>query len=305
MRVTHATLMAQALVAMRGTLARLAKSQSRLASGRRIESPADDPAGHAAAVRLQARVTAVLEWQRQAEQARATLTANDALLERLHVVLGRAEELAVSGANGANDAAERAAMGVEVDGLLEETADIANTTNDGRYLLGGRETLTAPLTISRNAAGEVTSALWNPRGVDAAVELEIAEGVTIQTNVGGTSVLGADTDLTFLPSVLVALRDALAANDGDAVRSVMDDLKAAEDRLATPIADTGVRLNQVDHTREDLDAQHLAARAALSAVLDADIARVATEFSQQELAYRASLHAAAKAIQPSLLEFLG
>jgi flagellar hook-associated protein 3 FlgL len=304
LRVTSQVLSDQAVLAMRSALSRLAHSQAQLASGRRIQSPADDPSGHAAATRLEARRAAAVQFSRQADQAYATLAATDTLLQRLQPILGRAEELAVSGADGAKGPSERTSMAAEVNQLLEELVSVANTTEDGRYLLGGQETLTAPLSFTRDVAGKITAAAWNPRGVDGPVRIDVSAGMSVQVNTGGTAVLGAATDPTFVPALLISLRDALAANNGDAARTAIDTLRAAESRTGTAVADTGGRLRLVEQVQVDLDGERLAASSALSAVMDADLADVAVQLSQQQVAYQAALNAAAQAIQPSLLDFL-
>jgi flagellar hook-associated protein 3 FlgL len=304
MRITGQILMNQALDAMRLTLSNLAKSQQRIATGRRLLSPSDDPAGHAGAVRVGAQLSRIEQWARQADEASSRFDTNDQVLRRLQDVVARASELAVSGADGAKGTAERAALAVEVNDLLEEVVDVANALDDGRYVLGGRETLTAPLTATRNAQGQITAATWNPRGVDGTITIEINEGISVQTNLGGTTVLGADTSPTFLPALLVTLRDRLAANDAEGVRASIDTLATAGQRIGTAVADSGARQRLVAQTQLALDEDRLSAQAALSAIVDADIARTATELGQQQIVYQAALQAAAKAIQPSLLDFL-
>lgn len=304
MRVTSASLMHQALEAMRRGQVALARTQGQIATGRRLQSPSDDPAGHAAAIRLQARVDATVQFARQARQAQSDLGAYDALLERVTQVLGRAQEIAVIGADASKGPAERQAMSLEVDHLLEDLVATTSARNDLRYLLGGQETLAPPLQVTRDPGGRITAATWNPAGVDGAIMLEVAEGVSVQTNIGGSSVLGADTDPTFAPQVLIDLRDALAASDGEAVRATLEPLATVARRLAGPRAAAGGRLALIERTLAALDTEESGARAALSAVLDADIGRLATELNQQEMVYQASLHAAARAIQPTLLEFL-
>jgi flagellar hook-associated protein 3 FlgL len=304
MRITSTILTNQALDAMRLALTNLGKSQARIATGRRLLTVSDDPAGHAGATRLSARLSRAGQWVRQAEHARATLGTNDRLLANLNELIGQAQTLAVRGANGSNGPTERTAMAVEVNDLLEEVVLAANASEDGLYVLGGRETLSPPLTVTRNAQNQITAATWNPKGVDAARTIEIAEGVSVQVNLGGTSVLGTTASPTFLPALLVTLRDALASNDPEGVRAVIDSLTTAATRIGNAVADTGARLRLIDHTLVALGEEQVAATAALSAIVDADIARSATELAQQEIAYQAALQAAAKAIQPSLLDFL-
>jgi flagellar hook-associated protein 3 FlgL len=304
MRVTPTSLMNQSLAALSGALARLARTQERLGTGRRILHPGDDPAGHAAATRLASRVAGLEQFRRQAGEAHARLTATSALLDSLAPLLGRVQELAVAGADGSKGAAERAAMAVEVDALLEELVAQTNRADDGRHLLGGRETLTPPLGVTRDAGGQIVAAAWNPRGVDDAVELAIGPGLRLRVNTGGTDVLGADTAADFAPALLVGLREALEADDPEGVRATIDGFASVSRRLSAAVADAGSRLRQAEATLADLDTAELAAREALSRVADADLARVAAELGQQELAYQAALQATARAVQPSLLDFL-
>ena len=304
MRITGTILMNQALDAMRLTLGRLAKSQARIASGRQVLSPADDPAGQGSVTRLAARQSRIDQWERQGERTRAYIETNDRLLARLTEIVGRVQTLAVTGADGTQGATERAALATEVNDLLEEVSEIANSLDDGRYVFGGRETLTPPLVLTRNAQNQITAASWNPRGVDATRDIEIAEGVTVQANLGGTTVLGTAAATSFLPGVLITLRDRLAANDGEGVRGTMTNLDGAAGRLNTVVAETGARQRQVERALQDLDDDRVATAAALSAIVDTDVARAATELSQQEIAYQASLQVAAKAIQPSLMDFI-
>jgi len=304
MRVTQALLSDRALTAVRQGLERIARTQGRLASGRRVEVPGDDPTAHAAATRLGARLGALEQLARQAGAAREALEAADGALDGLLAVMGRVEELAIRGADGSQGASERAAIATEVNHLLEEAVALANSRENGRYVFGGRETLTPPLSVTRNAAGDITAASWNPRGVDGAIDLDVAEGVQVRTNLGGTSVLGAAADPTFLPAVLIQLRDALAANDPVTVNGLLDELETARGRIADGRAVVGSRLATVDRALDDDQLATLATTAALSAAVDADAARLAVDLARQESVYQAALHAASRAIQPTLLEFL-
>jgi flagellar hook-associated protein 3 FlgL len=219
-------------------------------------------------------------------------------------LLARAEELAVSGADAAKGPSERTNMASEVNELLEELVSLANSHDDGRYVLGGQETLSPPLEVTRDVAGNITAATWNPRGVDGTVFIDIAPGSSLQTSVSGTAALGDDAAATFLPTVLIQLRDALSANDPDAVRTAMGSFAAVESRLGIATADVGTRLRQAEDALANHDSDELAARAALSSILDADMGKLAAEIGQQQIAYQASLRAAALAIQPSLVDFL-
>ena len=304
MRVTRTLLTDRALSALRESLGRMAKTQNQLGTARRINVLSDDPADCSTATRLTARVATLDQYDRQATAAQAPLTATNDLLDTLSGLSGRAQELAVAGANGGLGAGERAGMATEVNQILEEVVGGGNTNEHGRYLLGGRETRTAPLTVTRNVNGDITAVTWNPRGVDGAIDATVSDGVTAQTNVGGTAVLGADTDPTFLPALLIQLRDALNTNNQAGVSAVIDQFQTVTARLSSAQSVVGSQLQTIDRATSANDTARTAAKAALSAIADADVAKVAVDLSQQEAVYQAALYAASQAIQPSLLEFL-
>jgi len=304
MRVTQTLLSDRAMAALRESLGRMAKTQNQLGTGRRINTPSDDPAGHSTATRLTARVATLDQYDRQAAAAQAPLTATNDFLDTLGSLSARAQELAVAGANGGLGAGERAGMATEVNQILEEVVGTGNTSEHGRYLLGGQDTRTAPLNVTRNVNGDITAVTWNPRGVDGTIDATVSDGVTVQTNVGGTAVMGADTDPTFLPTLLIQLRDALTTNNQAGVSAVIDQFQTVTARLSGAQSLVGSQLQTLDRTAVANDTARTAAKAALSAIVDADVAKVAVDLSQQEAIYQAALHAASQAIQPSLLEFL-
>jgi flagellar hook-associated protein 3 FlgL len=70
------------------------------------------------------------------------------------------------------------------------------------------------------------------------------------------------------------------------------------------ISDVGARSNRVSQLRQGADDQILTLRSSLSGVENIDLPKTITELQMQQVAYEAALGATAKAIQPSLLDFL-
>jgi len=302
MRVTTEGLVNQALLALRSSLTRLARSQAQVATGRRLSGPADDPNAAAAATRLQSRLAAAQQYTRQADAVLTLLTHNEALLGQLNELSARAQELALRGANAAQGSVS--AMAEEANQLLEELVTTANTEADGRRLLGGRETQTAPLSVTRDASGQITGVSVNPRGINGTIALEVAPAITVQTNLPGEEVLGASSDPTFLPQLLIDLRDNLAAENTEAVRALTDSLQTAQDRLQPVIAAVGSRMRLVERVQGQTLEEALMLQATLSELLDNDLARVTMELQREEIVFQAALAATARTIQPSLVDFL-
>ena len=117
---------------------KVAKSMSRLSSGYKITSPADDAAGLAISKKMSAQIRGL---------DRAALNSNDGIsviqsaeggMEEMHSILGRMRELAVQAANDVNDEVDRDAIQEEIDSLAAELTQISDTTAfNGQTLLNG------------------------------------------------------------------------------------------------------------------------------------------------------------------------
>lgn len=145
MRVSSNTIYQGALNGMLRQQAQLSRTQSEVASGRRIQSPADDPP---ASARLDA-----LERTR-AENARYTQNSN-AVVNRLQYeeqavadatdTLQRLQELALQANNTIIDTDSRRMIGAELRARLLELADVANRQDaNGEYLFSGFRSATRP-----------------------------------------------------------------------------------------------------------------------------------------------------------------
>lgn len=302
MRITNEMLMSQTLVALRESLGRISKSQAQLATGRRVNRPSDDPEAAGAGTRLQSRLAAVEQYNRQADAALSQLGAYESLLAQLNELAASAQELTIRGSNSIGP--PPAALAAEANVLLEELVETANRQKDGRFLLGGRETLTAPFSVTRNANGDIIAVTVNPRGINGTITAQISSGSTIQTNLPGEGVVGPQTGPDFLPQLLIDLRDNLALGNMNAVSALITSFKTAQDRLQPLIAAVGSRMNLIEEVEELNRDEALLLKQTLSELLDADLAQVTIDLQRQELVHQAALAATARTIQLSLVDFL-
>lgn len=124
----------------------IAKSMSRLSSGYKITSPADDAAGLAISTRMNSQIRGL---------ERASLNSNDGIsviqsaeggLNEMHSVLERMRELAVKAANDVLSEDDRDAVQEEIDSLAQELDQVATTTafNDQVLLDGSMARRTMP-----------------------------------------------------------------------------------------------------------------------------------------------------------------
>ncbi|WAH53716.1 lateral flagellin LafA [Pseudescherichia vulneris] len=136
---TNAASMA-AVNAINKSNASLSQSMERLATGKRINSSADDAAGKQIANRMQTQSDGMAMAQRNIADATAMLQTADGMFDEMNDILGRMDELATQASNGTYSDDDRAAMQSEFDELGQEMSDmLQNTTNGGTNLFNKSE----------------------------------------------------------------------------------------------------------------------------------------------------------------------
>ena len=210
MRVTQSMMSNQVSQQISAALAAIARQQERVSSGKRILVPSDDPAGTAQAVAIRSRQAAATQFQSNMATAQSSLATTDVTMRSIEEVVTQGIEAAVQGVNDTNDPLARQAVGTTVNQLLETLVSLANSrTGTGTFLFGGQESTIAPYTAARDSAGQITTVVPNPRGIDGSTDAAVAEGVSMSTRVSGTTVFGAATDQSYAFDVLIKLRDSL------------------------------------------------------------------------------------------------
>ena len=202
MRVSSNTVTSRLLQQVQLSRQRLFDTQKQVSSGLRITRPADDPAGASRAMSLRTAMDRNAQYRRNIDAATGDLATAESALGAVTALLQRAQELAVSGTNGAMGGPERAHIALEVTQLLSESLSVGNTTHGGRYLFAGHQTNTAPF-VPDDPAAPTAVAYAGDTGLR---QREIAMGERVTVNITG------DRVFPDIYSTLISLRDALAGD---------------------------------------------------------------------------------------------
>jgi flagellar hook-associated protein 3 FlgL len=289
MRITHGMIVDTTLRHLSANLGRLERLSTELSSGRRLHKPSDDPVGVATALQHRATLEQLDQHLKNVDEALAWVGITDSALDMTGQVIRRARELASAGANDTLGADERLAIKSEIDNLIQQTAQIANTTNGGQYIFSGTRTTTPAYTTGTPPTFQ---------GNTGAVVREIAPTTTIAVNTDGQA--------TFQPiiSALSALSTALAANDGTAINATIGTLDAVESATLRMRADNGARQNRLEAQRSRLLDIQLNVTELRSSVEDTNMAEAIMHFTTAQTVYKAALDAGARSMQPSLMDYL-
>ncbi len=291
-RITQSMMSRSLLSDLQDVSSKLSRTREKLASGKALTRPSDDPFAVSRALQYRSELASNRQYQRSIGEATGWQNVTDTALSAIGDALLRARDLTVQAANGATSNDARQAIGTEIRQLIEHVKTTANAQYAGRYVFSGAATLTAPYSTASDAYA----------GDTVAIRREIGPGVQIDLNVIGQSVVGDGAS-----GIIQALRDVethLAANDITSLGSDLTAIDAAHDLLVDARAQVGARVNRLDSAGARLTELEEASVTLLSKTEDADIAETLVQVSQQQAVYESALRAGANIVQSSLLDFL-
>jgi flagellar hook-associated protein 3 FlgL len=289
-RIPNQMLVNNSLIALQQSFAKLADLQNEASSLKRLTKPSDAPADVSSAMQLHAGLDRSTQYSRNLSDAQGWLGNADNALTSTVAQLQKVNDLVLQASNSSLDANARAGIATQIDSIRKSLIGVANTQYAGRPIFAG----TAGGNVAYDAGG-------NYVGVSSAVERNIAPGQRIQVNVNGDSVFGSPGSDIF--ATLSKISDAVV-NDPTKLTALQGTLDGQTTQVQNSLAQVGSQFLRVQNTQSQNTSDGLTMKQNLSSIEDADLPQVMVQLQAQQLAYQAALAATAKAIQPSLTDFL-
>ena len=287
MRVTNSMLTGRALRDLQANYSDLARAQERVASGKRLNRPSDDPAGTRTAVRVRDTLNALDQHLRNLDGADRFTSVSETALASGGSLMQRVKELALQAANDSLSATDRNSILQEVQQLGEALVGLANTKNGDDYVFAGQQFKTQPF-------ANLTAAY---AGDTAAVTARISPGATTQINITG--------DAAWAPALQAVSQ--LVTDLGVGGRPSPVTLQAIDDGfgvMLTQRTKLGAIQNRLADTRSFVTDQGMTATKLLSDLEDADMAEVIATYASRQATYEAAISVNAKILRRSLIDEL-
>ena len=214
----------QALSSLNKTNTRIAIHQMRLATGKRINSAADDPAGYQIAKSLEARGRGLQAALSNVGSARNVLNIAEGGYQTIMDLLQTMKEKATQASDGALAASQRSALDNQVSALISEVEDIVGeTTFNGMNLINGSYASTGIKFHTGEGSGD-----------ELEVKLSNADSGALSISaVSLTTAAGASAAIDSIDSAVTTLSTAIQK-----VGEYQTRMAAKEENLAVAISNT-------------------------------------------------------------------
>ncbi|MCL5096417.1 MAG: flagellar hook-associated protein FlgL [Candidatus Omnitrophica bacterium] len=284
--------------------------QNQAATGRRVQSPEDDPAAMEHVLELQTEGRSLDQYKENIDYLKERSTAAYDAIQGLKKISDRAGEIA-NLADGTKSPQELRAYATEITQLIQQGVDLANSKYNGEFLFAGTQSDQSPFSATLDDNGQVTAFAY--QGNSKVSECEIGENILIAVQVPGANDSGSGnrglitdtrTGSDFF-NHLISLQDNLLAADTTAISATdRPALMQDEDNLVFHLGNYGAVQARLDAASASLSSRGSSVQSLISKEADADLADTLVRLNATQNAYQAALQSGAKLLNTSLMDYL-
>lgn len=276
-------------------------AQQQLSSGKRINVAADSPDDVTALLSSRAQLESAKQVNSNLDQTQTEVNAAEKALQQASSAYERARVLGSQAGSDLQTASSRATLAGEVNAVMEELVGIARTTAGGRYIFSGDGDNLVPYTIDTaqtNPFSAYGGATTNTR------EVQHPNGSRFQIAKTADEIFDSSDPNSNVFQSLTQLRNALLANDGDAIRAANTRMNEVAPHLERMLSYYGTVQNRVAAGVEYGKKLVLDLQGQIAKVESADLSSAILEQQQAQLNLQAALQSRAQLDRRTLFDYL-
>ena len=298
------------------------QASSRLSSGFRINSAADDAAGLAISEGMRAQIRGLNQASRNAQDGISLIQTAEGALDTVHAMAQRVRELNVQGANDTYNADQRGHIANEIFQINQEIARLgASTTFNGRQIfattdpdasLNGMILHVGPDTGHYIEIDLNFDRLRNPYVVSEGGNLDFLQSLASMLNHSGLALQGAEGTNSILGTTFDYSGNGPVGPQGqttqwDWIHFMISNVDHVIHNVNTVRASLGAIQNRLEFTIQNLDIASENLSASESRIRDADMAKEMMRLTQANVLQQAATAMLAQANQApqNILQLLG
>ncbi|MFT8661241.1 MAG: flagellin [Liquorilactobacillus nagelii] len=260
---------------------------TKLSSGSRINSAADDAAGLAVSEKMKAQIGGLTQAQSNAQDGVSLIQTAEGGLSQIQTMLDRMRDLAVQSSNGTLGTDDRKAIDKEFGDLKDQITRIAGTTQfNNKNLLGTSATATAATTFTFQVGANANQTL------------------SVQISAMNASALGLSDKIDIVASQTVTTDNTTA--DIKSANAAITAIDSAIATVTTQRSTLGATQNRLNYAISNLETSNENLSEANSRIRDVDMAQEMTQLTKDNILTQAatSMLAQANAMPNSVLTLL-
>ncbi len=298
MRITLSLQAQSSLAYMDVAGTRLTEAQEKLATGKRIRRPSDNVLGANIGLSLRSSISMTDQLANNIVVTKSLLSTALSTVANLVKATRTVRDIAIAAANPELTDSTKRAYAAQIDDILKQTMDLANTKHLDQYIFSGTATDTAPVTIDPGS----NSYLY--MGNSDARQVQVLGWITLPTTIPGDRLFNFDgsagAGTTDMFTMMARLKSAIESGNSKAVSAEIDNIDANLNNLLACNAQLGSWVARIDRAKEVLADTKVRLQEMLSDNEDIDLAEATVNLRTQESVYQAALFVSSRMLNLSL-----
>ena len=283
------------LAAVNQTQQQINTDEQQIASGQSVNVPSDNPAAAAVLVQNADQTSQADQFQRSIGGIQGEVQNADSALNSVIASLQQAISLGVEGANGTINAADRAALATQVQGIQSQLLSLANLSYQGNYVFAGTANQAAPYVVDPSSSSGVTYV-----GNSGVNSVTLGSHFSLQTNLPGSQLFSsAGTDM------FQSIQDLITGlQSGTGIDTAVVEIGNASNAIDTQRVFYGNALNQLNAQQTYLSSETTQLAQQQDTVGGANLTTVIGNLTSSQVSLQATLEAVGQTARIDLFDYL-
>jgi len=277
------------------TQQQIATDEQQIATGYSVNQPSDNPAAAAVLVQNANETSAADQFQRSLESVQGQIQNADSTLNSVITALQQAISLGTEGANGTNNASDRQAIAIQVQGIQSQLVSLANLSYQGNYVFGGTATQTTPYVLDNASNSGVTY-----QGNSGTNSVTLGDHFTLQTNLPGSQLFSNPSN-----GVFQSIQDLInSLESGQGIGAAVTEVGNASSYVSAQRVFYGNALDQLNAQQTYLSGETTQLASQQNTEGGANLPAVISNLTTAQTALQATFAAVAQTAHTSLFDYL-
>ncbi len=277
----------------------LTKAQTHAATGKRINKGSDDVLGTNRSLMIRSSINSLKQFANNISVSQPMLqTAADAISDLVKQVQ-TVRTIAIAANNDTLSASERDAYVKQLDDIMLQMADTANSRYMDQYIFSGTDTNTPPIGDNHDGIHP-----YIYMGNSDVRKSQVLQWVKLPVGIAGDRLFNfngaAGSNSTDLFTMVKQLKDAVSLGYNDGIGNQLSNIDANLNNLLSCSAQVGSWLSRMESAKNILSESEDRLKEVLSATEDIDLAQAIVDLKTQENVYRSALAVSAQMFDMSL-----
>ncbi|MGJ5820645.1 flagellin [Paludibaculum fermentans] len=281
--------------------ARMAKAQSEVSGGKRVESASDDPAVIANLMQVRTDLARLNQVSTNLDRVQSEVDSAEGAMQNAVRVFDEVRTLGLSAANSEQTAVSRASVAEQVGTLMQRMVALANTQVGGRFIFSGDNDQGAAYGLDLQQNPPWTSY----QGSDSSRQVAHPNGGMIPVARDARMILDNSDPAKNVFQAMENLRQALLANDADAIQASLAPLPGVSDHLNSSLSFYGNVQSRLEDAVNTSSKEQVRLKEDRGRLEDADQTQAILDFTQLKYSQQAALEVRSKMGKTSLFDYMG